>query len=89
MRRRRSNRPVGRAEARKGADLPSSRRTCAAGRPSPHTIQGFNMPHRLVLSAAIAPGDKFDIAVFAINGPISAAPANFLWFREAKIEFFR
>jgi hypothetical protein len=28
-------------------------------------------------------------AVFAINGPISAAPANFLWFREAKIEFFR
>ncbi|HEX3521136.1 MAG TPA: hypothetical protein VHT52_03515 [Stellaceae bacterium] len=61
----------------------------AAGRPSPHTIQGFNMPHRLVLSAAIAPGDKFDIAVFAINGPISAAPANFLWFREAKIEFFR
>jgi hypothetical protein len=61
----------------------------AAGRPSPHTIQGFNMPHRLVLSAVIAPGDKLDIAVFAINGPISAAPANFLWFREAKIEFFR
>jgi hypothetical protein len=30
MRRRRSNRPVGRAEARKGADLPSSRRTSAA-----------------------------------------------------------
>ena len=60
-----------------------------AGRPSPFTIQGFNMPHRLVLSAAIAPGEKFDIAVFAINGPISAAPANFLWFREAKIEFFR
>ena len=60
-----------------------------AGRPSPGTIQGFNMPHRLVLSAAVAPGDKFEIAVFAINGPISAAPANFLWFREAKVEFFR
>jgi hypothetical protein len=27
--------------------------------------------------------------VFAINGPISATPANFLWFREAKVEFFR
>jgi hypothetical protein len=61
----------------------------AAGRPSPHTIQGFNMPHRLVLSAAVTPGDKFDVAVFAINGPISAAPANFLWFREARVEFFR
>lgn len=61
----------------------------AAGRTSPGTIQGFNMPHRLVLANPVALGDKFEIAVFAINGPISAAPANFLWFREAKIEFFR
>jgi hypothetical protein len=60
-----------------------------AGRPSPATIQGFNMPNRLVLADTAAAGDKFEIAVFAINGPISAAPANFLWFREAKIEFFR
>jgi gluconolactonase len=61
----------------------------AAGRPSPGPIQGFNMPHRLVLGNPVAAGAKFEIAVFAINGPISAAPANFLWFREAKIEFFR
>lgn len=60
-----------------------------AGRVSPATIQGFNMPNRLVLSPAVTPGDEFQIAVFAINGPISAAPANFLWFREAKLEFFR
>src|SRR5215475_4819362 len=51
----------------------------AAGRPSPGAIQGFNMPHRLLLANPVAPGDKFEIAVFAINGPISAAPANFLW----------
>ena len=61
----------------------------ASGRPSPGTIQGFNMPHRLVLGNPVAAGDRFEIAVFAINGPISAAPANFLWFREARIEFFR
>ncbi|MBV8131833.1 MAG: hypothetical protein JO282_04895 [Alphaproteobacteria bacterium] len=61
----------------------------AAGRTSPGTIQGFNMPHRLVLANPVTAGDKFEIAVFAINGPISASPANFLWFREAKIEFFR
>ena len=61
----------------------------AGGRPSPGTIQGFNMPHRLVLGNPVAAGDRFEIAVFAINGPISAAPANFLWFREARIEFFR
>ena len=62
----------------------------AAGRPSPATIQGFNMPNRLVLgNNVVSPGERFEIAVFAINGPISAAPANFLWFREAKVEFFR
>jgi gluconolactonase len=61
----------------------------AAGRPSPAAIQGFNMPNRLVLRDTVTPGEKFEIAVFGINGPISAAPANFLWFREAKIEFYR
>ena len=61
----------------------------AAGRPSPAAIQGFNMPNRLVLRDTVAVGERFEIAVFAINGPISAAPANFLWFREAKIEFYR
>ncbi len=61
----------------------------AAGRPSPAAIQGFNMPNRLVLRDTVAVGERFEIAVFAINGPISAAPANFLWFREAKVEFYR
>ena len=71
------------AEVWVNGDLPR-----AAGRPSPATIQGFNMPNRLVLSDTVIPGSQFEIAVFAINGPISAAPANFLWFREAKIEFY-
>ena len=38
---------------------------------------------------AVMPGDKFEIAVFGINGPISIAPSNTVWFREAKIEFYR
>jgi gluconolactonase len=61
----------------------------AAGRPSPGAIQGFNMPNRLVLSESVKAGDKFQVAVFGINGPISVAPMNFLFFREARIEFFR
>jgi hypothetical protein len=60
----------------------------AIGRPSPATIQGFNMPQRLVLSDAVSPGDTFEIAVFGINGPISAAPENTVWFREARVELF-
>jgi gluconolactonase len=60
-----------------------------AGRPSPATIQGFNMPNRLVLAPSVEPGDSFQLAVFGINGPISAAPPNTVWFREAKLEFYR
>ncbi len=72
------------AEVWVNGELPRS-----AGRPSPAAVQGFNMPNRLVLRDTVAVGDVFEIAVFAINGPISAAPANFLWFREAKVEFYR
>jgi hypothetical protein len=61
----------------------------AAGRPSPATIQGFNMPNRVMLSESVKPGDKFQIAILGINGPISLAPANPVFFREAKIEFFK
>ena len=60
-----------------------------AGYSSPATIQGFNIPNRVMLSDAVGPGDTFQIAVFGINGPISVAPANTVWFREAKLEFFR
>ena len=60
-----------------------------AGRSSPATIQGFNMPNRVVLTETVNAGDTFQIAVFGINGPISLAPPNTVWFREAKMEFIR
>ena len=60
-----------------------------SGYPSPATIQGLNMPNRVVLADAVKPGDKFQIAVFGINGPISVAPANTVWFREAQIDPYR
>ena len=59
------------------------------GRPSPATIQGFNMPNRVVLAEQVKAGDTFQIAILGINGPISLAPPNPVFFREAKIEFFR
>lgn len=60
-----------------------------AGYPSPATIQGFNMPNHVVLSGAVKPGDKFQVAVFGINGPISVAPVNFVFFRQATVAFYR
>jgi gluconolactonase len=59
------------------------------GRPSPATIQGFNMPNRVVLTEQVKAGDKFQIAVFGINGPISIAPANGIFFRQATMEFYK
>jgi gluconolactonase len=56
---------------------------------SPATIQGHNMPNRVVLSTGVKAGDKFQIAVFGINGPISMAPANTVWFRQATMEFYK
>jgi gluconolactonase len=61
----------------------------AIGRPSPATIQGFNMPNRVVLSESVKPGDRFQIAILGINGPISLSPPNPVFFREAKIELFK
>ena len=40
-------------------------------------------------SAQFKGGDKFQIAIFGVNGPISVAPANSIWFREAKLQFYK
>ena len=58
------------------------------GRPSPAAVQGFNMPNRVLLSDSVKPGDKFEIAILGINGPIAVAPDNFVFFRQATLEFF-
>ena len=60
-----------------------------SGYPRPATIQGHNVPNRVVLGTSVQAGDKFQIAVFGINGPISFAPANTVWFHEAKMEFYK
>ena len=60
-----------------------------SGYPRPASIQGHNMPNRVVLGTSIKLGEKFQIAVFGINGPISIAPANAIFVREAKLELFK
>jgi len=61
----------------------------AVGKPSPNLVQGFNLPNRVVISEAVKPGDRIQIAVFGMNGPISLAPLNPVFIREARIEFFK
>ena len=46
-------------------------------------ISGWNAPNRLVIGRNVKPGQKIQLAVFGINGPISNPPTNFIWVREA------
>src|SRR5260370_12980529 len=60
-----------------------------AGITSPATIQGLNIPNRVVLADSVKAGDKVQIPIFGITGPISVAPQNFVFFRQASIEFYK
>ena len=51
-------------------------------------VAGFNAPNRVVLTRDARPGERFMIAVFGINGPISAAPANYIWMRTATLDVY-
>ena len=52
-------------------------------------VSGWNAPNRVVLTKNAQPGDKFQIAVLAINGPVSAHPENYIWIRSATLDFYR
>src|SRR5271166_5526086 len=60
----------------------------ALGDTGGQVVGGFNTPNRVVLTRAARPGQRFTIAVFGINGPISAAPANYIWMRTATVDFY-
>ncbi len=52
-------------------------------------ISGWNAPNRLVIGRDVKPGQQIQLAVFGINGPLSNPPTNFIWVREAKLDFYR
>jgi gluconolactonase len=51
-------------------------------------VGGFNAPNRVLLTRDARPGETFTIAVFGINGPISASPPNYIWMRTATLELY-
>jgi gluconolactonase len=61
----------------------------ALGDAGGRTASGFNAPNRVVLTPDARPGRRFQLAVFGVNGPISASPANYIWMRSAALEFHR
>jgi gluconolactonase len=53
------------------------------GQPGGPVIKGFNAPNRVILTRNAQPGQRIQLAVFGINGPISYSPQNFIWIRSA------
>jgi gluconolactonase len=60
----------------------------ALGDTGGRVVGGFNAPNRVLLTRDARPGQRFQIAVFGINGPISASPRNYIWMRSATIDFY-
>ncbi len=52
-------------------------------------MRGFGAPNRVILGRDVRPGQKFQIAIFAMNGPISASPSNFIWIKSATLDVYR
>jgi gluconolactonase len=51
-------------------------------------VAGFNAPNRVLLTDDARPGERFQIAVFGINGPISGSPPNYIWMRTATLDVY-
>jgi gluconolactonase len=51
-------------------------------------VAGWNAPNRVLIARNAKPGQHIQLAIFGMNGPISDAPTNYIYVREAKLHFF-
>jgi gluconolactonase len=51
-------------------------------------VAGWNAPNRVVAGRHVRPGQKIQLAVFGINGPLSNPPTNFIFMRGARLAFY-
>src|SRR5574341_238153 len=61
----------------------------ALGQSGGSVIAGWNAPNRIVIGRDVKPGQKIQLAIFGINGPISNPPTNFIWMRYARLDFYK
>jgi gluconolactonase len=61
----------------------------ALGQAGGSLVAGWNAPNRVVLGRDVKPGQVFHVAVFAMNGPVSDTPDNYIWMRSATLDVFR
>jgi gluconolactonase len=61
----------------------------ALGQSGGSVVKGWNTPNRLIINRSVQPGQKIQLAIFGINGPLSNPPTNYIYVREAKLEFYK
>lgn len=52
-------------------------------------IAGYNTRNRVILTNNAKPGDRFSIAILGINGPMGRIPDNYIWVRNAVVDFYK
>ncbi len=62
--------------------------TPVLGQTGGQLIKGWNAPNRVVIGRNVEPGQRIQLAVFGINGPLSDPPVNFVWVRSATLDFY-
>jgi len=61
----------------------------ALGQSGGSVVKGWNAPNRLIINRSVQPGQKIQLAIFGINGPLSNPPTNYIYMRDAKLEFYK
>src|SRR5438067_1060129 len=61
----------------------------ALGQSVGSVVKGWNAPNRLIINRSVQPGQKIQLAIFGVNGPLSNPPTNYIYMREAKLEFYK
>ena len=59
------------------------------GQSGGQVVKGWNAPNKVILTRNAQPGQKFEIAVFGFNGPVSKSPMNFIWVKSATLDFYK
>jgi gluconolactonase len=52
-------------------------------------VAGFNAPNRVIIGRNVKPGQQIQLAVFGMNGPVSASPGNFIWVKSATLDYYQ
>jgi gluconolactonase len=61
----------------------------ALGQSGGSVVKGWNAPNRLIINRSVQPGQKIQLAIFGANGPLSNPPTNYIYMRDAKLEFYK